>query len=417
MKSKLKNILFVIILLLVLLLLLSIFYGVFKIIKNSNRERNDSVESNFTYNFIKQTNKDYKNTNYLISPYSVEVALSMLREGAGTTTLEELNEVVPERDIEDIRINKRINVANALFIKDTYKNSISLNYKNKMKKDYNSELLVDKYETPKVINDWVNKETNGMIDKVVEDVSPDFVMGLANAVALDVEWKYQFDCSRTHKETFTANGKKIDAVMMRNSIKSYASYFDTDYETGVILPYHYYDKKTGEIDYSKDSELEFIGILPKTDIDSYIDKLDKNVIKEIYDNKKTSGDDLTINLKLPRFSYSFDYSKFKDGLKEMGLNSMFSSSADFSNIISSEQVSVGEAVHKTFIELNEKGTKAAAVTYFSLEKSSIELEKREVDITFDRPFIYMIKYKDEIVFFGVVYQPEEWTDKTITCTE
>ncbi len=406
MKSKIRNILFILVLLLTLLLLLSIFFSVFKVIKNSSVERDESMDNTFTFNMIREVNNNYKNTNYLISPYSIEVALSMVREGASSTTLEELEKVVPERDIEDIRIDKRINVANALFLKDTYKDSINLDYKNKLKNNYHSEILIDKYETPKVINDWVNKETSGMIDKVVDDIGKDFIMGLSNAVALDVEWKSEFDCNKTHKDIFTSNGKKIDVAMMSNSYKHSASYFDTDYEKGIILPYKDYNN----------SKLEFIGIIPKTDINSYINKMNDNVIKEIYDNKISSSSDLTINLKLPRFSYSFDYSDFKSGLEDMGLKDIFKSTADFSKI-SNMDLYINQAVHKTFIDLSEKGTKAAAVTYFGFDKSSIELDTNEVDITFDKPFIYMIKYNDEIVFFGVVYEPEEWTNKTITCKE
>ena len=417
MKSKLKNIMFIIILLVVLVLIISICYGVYKVISNSNVDEVDlPLDSNFKYNMIRQVNNDYKDTNYLISPYSIEVALSMVREGAGSSTLEELTDVVPKRKIEDIRIKNRINVANALFIKSTYSNDIKTDYKNKIKKDYNSKLLIDKFETPKVINNWVNKETDKMIDKVIDEIDPDFVMGIANALALDVEWKQSFECNRTYKEKFISNGKSFDVVMMNNSFRSEASYFDTQNEEGIILPYNYYNKKTGRVSNDEKSELEFIGIIPKSNISTYINSFDNNVLNNIINNKKEASSDLTINLKLPRFSYSFDYSDFMDGLKEMGLNEMFSANADFSEI-SNMDLYINKAVHKTYIDLNEKGTKAAAVTYFSFTKNAIEIDENAVDITFNKPFIYMIKYKDEIVFFGVVYEPEKWTNKTITCSK
>ena len=153
MKKKFKNLLFVLVLLMTLILLLSIFYGVYITISNSTENRSISNDNSFRFDMIKEVNKNYKNTNYLISPYSIEVALSMVRDGAYSTTLEELESVVPERKIEDIRIKKKINVANALFIKNDYGKNIKLDYKHKMKKNYNSKILVDKFDTPKVIND------------------------------------------------------------------------------------------------------------------------------------------------------------------------------------------------------------------------------------------------------------------------
>ena len=416
MKKKFKNLLFVLVLLMTLILLLSIFYGVYITISNSTENRSISNDNSFRFDMIKEVNKNYKNTNYLISPYSIEVTLSMVRDGAYSTTLEELESVVPERKIEDIRIKKKINVANALFIKNDYGKNIKLDYKHKMKKNYNSKILVDKFDTPKVINDWAKKETDGMIDDVVDDISPEFVLGIANAVALDVEWNSEFECNNTKRDIFISNGKNIDVAMMSNSYRNDASYFDTDNEKGVIIPYKYYDKKSGKEDYTKNSELEFIGILPKTDINSYIDKIDGNLFKIIEKNKKKAGSDLTIGVKIPRFSYSFDYSNFKEGLMDMGLKEMFTPSADFSRITDID-IYISKAVHKTFIDLNESGTKAAAVTYFGFEKNAIDIVENDVEISFNKPFIYMIKYKNEIVFFGVVYKPEKWTSSTIACKE
>ena len=108
MKKKFKNLLFVLVLLMTLILLLSIFYGVYVTISNSTENRPISNDSSFRFDMIREVNENYKNTNYLISPYSIEVALSMVRDGAYSTTLEELESGVPERKIEDIRIKKKI---------------------------------------------------------------------------------------------------------------------------------------------------------------------------------------------------------------------------------------------------------------------------------------------------------------------
>ena len=79
---------------------------------------------------------------------------------------------------------------------------------------------------------------------------------------------------------------------------------------------------------------------------------------------------------------------------------------------------VGEAIHKTHIDLNEKGTRAAAVTYFGMYKATgFMKEKEKAVITFNKPFIYMIKDAEtgELLFFGVVYEPNKWQGST--CSE
>ena len=111
---------------------------------------------------------------------------------------------------------------------------------------------------------------------------------------------------------------------------------------------------------------------------------------------------------------------FKEILISLGIKDAFDKDlADFTNIMPRNEeirnLYVGEAIHKTHIDLNEKGTKAAAVTYFGMYKSSgIAKEKEKVSIVFNKPFIYMIidHKTDELLFFGTVYEPNKWQGKT-----
>ena len=83
--------------------------------------------------------------------------------------------------------------------------------------------------------------------------------------------------------------------------------------------------------------------------------------------------------------------------------------------MNADNVYVSKAVHKTYIDLNEKGTKAAAVTYFGMDKaSSVAPTKKKVKIEFNKPFVYMIRDSKtkEILFFGVVRKPNEWKGST-----
>ena len=391
--------------------------------KDNNQSPTPVNETDYNLKLIKTVNNNNDKSNYLISPYSIEVALNMLREGANGNTLTEISNVIGNRTINDVIIKDHIGVANALFIKNEYKQYVLNNFMNTMTNKYNSEVLYDEFKTPNVINEWVNNKTNGMIDKILDRIDPDFVLGLANALAIDVEWPSSFECNKTTKDSFTkVDNKKMDTEMMHKSYDdSNAKYLKDDLAEGIILPYIKYNKKTGEID-ENGNGLEFIAILPKTDINTYINSLKEDTISNLIATTRESSEELEINLGLPRFKYDYQIEDFIDILKQMGIKDAFSqSTADFSNMMSDsplyENIYVGEAIHKTHIDLNEKGTKAAAVTYFGMFKNSALIETKEkeiINITFDKPFIYMIRDEKtkEMLFFGVVYEPNKWTGST-----
>ena len=136
---------------------------------------------------------------------------------------------------------------------------------------------------------------------------------------------------------------------------------------------------------------------------------------------------LHLQLSLPRFSYDFDLIQFKEVLESIGIKKMFDAEeANFNNIITKENrkkmdmgnLYIDTAIHKTYIDLNEKGTKAAAVTYFGFkDASAIREEFDTVSVNFNKPFIYMIRdtSSKEILLFGVVETPNKW--KGTTCEE
>ena len=135
-------------------------------------------------------------------------------------------------------------------------------------------------------------------------------------------------------------------------------------------------------------------------------------------NERVASDKLHINLSLPRFTYNYEVKDFKAVLKKLGIVDAFDEAkADFTKIIDNNELYVGEAIHKTKIELNEVGTKAAAVTYFGMfAKGMAPQDFEQIDIVFNKPFVYMIREKNtgEILFFGTVFEPNTW--KGTTCS-
>ena len=387
-------------------------------VKEPDKEPSVYTDTDFNLNFVKTVNSSQEG-NYLVSPYSVEIALNMLKEGATGESEKQILSVIGERKINDVTIPKRVGVANALFIKDIYKDYVSEEFVNKLKTDYDAEVLYDKFITPNVINNWVKEKTRDMIEKVIDDISPEFVLGIADAIAIDVNWASQFECNKTTGDEFEFdNDSKKKVEMMHKKFEFNASYFETENAKGVVLPYATYDEKGEEVYGSKDGKrLEFIAILPNGKASDYVEKLTTEELKAIDENKKNVNSKLNLELALPRFSYSFDLKNFMKVLQTMGIKDVFSKDdADLSGR-SKDATYIKAAKHKATISFANDGIKAAAVTVgigsggggnISFDYSW-EVPVEKIDLSFNKPFVYLIRDKDsgEVWFVGTVYEPIE----------
>jgi len=375
--------------------------------------KKENATDDYSIKLLREANNTYKD-NYLISPYSIKVALSMLKEGANGNTLNEIENLLKDTNINDIS-SVNVGVANAIFIKNQYKDYIEKDFQNLLTTKYYSEVLYDEFTTPDIINHWTDEKTNHMIPKLLDSVGKDFVLGLANALAIDVKWDKEFDCSNTTSEEFKGGSKVINTEMMHAEYEdSKFKYFENDDAQGIVLPYRE----------NENSNLEFIGILPNNDIDTYINNM---TLDDIDSNITKASNKIHINLSLPRFSYEFSMENkdFIAYLNNLGIKDAFDKEkADFTKIMTRENMYknafsnlyVSEAIHKTKIELNESGTKAAAVTYFGMAKYDAvpEGKPKVIDIKFNKPFIYIIRDSKtyEILFEGAVYNPNTWNGST-----
>lgn len=406
MKKKQISIIITLMIISIIILTLIFFRIIYSNLEEPNLD-NSSTNSSFDYSLIKETNKN-KSSNYLISPYSIKTVLSIIKDGADNSSLKELNDVMGNFRRANIISKNVIGDANLLLINKEYKDEINKNYVNKIEKNYDAEIKYSNI-TPNNINKWVDNKTNHMIPTLVDSVNPETIMAIINAISMKASWDSEFDCKNTHISEFnTIDGSIINTIMM---VSNDAQYIENDTAKGIIKKY-----KTYKNDDHKKVNLEFVAIMPNDGIDSYIENFNNEEFRILLSTKdKYKNED--VSLKLPRFKYNYNFSNLMNVLINMGIKSIFNEkTADLSKMTesNSKDLYIGSIKQKSYIEVNEKGTKASAATIATVDENAANVP---IDIEFDKPFIYIIKQSnsDDILFFGVVYTPTLANNETNFC--
>lgn len=361
--------------------------GLFNI---SNEKGYKSVENLF--NIVKKEGE-----NNMISPLSLQLALGMAVTGAdgetraeierfmncdtGTLTNKsfELFQMIDELGEES---ETKLSIANSMWIDKGMRATYISSFEDILRSDFKADIKeVVLSESENEINKWADEKTKGMIPKIVEDITPETKSILLNAVYFAGIWDDPFEKDFTKKEKFTlSNGNKIEVDMMNGFGDRY---FENE-EAFAVEKYY-------------EDGFSFIAIASKKDIEN-ID------VKDLLLNSEV--DCQQINLKLPKFKFDSDY-KLSGALKKLGINKAFDSeSADFSNM-STVPYFISDVFQKTAIEMDEEGTKAAAVTGIMLETCSIDM-RPIIDVVLDKPFMFMIiDDNGNIYFYGNIENPNK----------
>ncbi len=360
--------------------------------KESGTKPNISLNKNnkFDYKFIKQIES---NDNTLVSPLSMAYLLSMIQSGAKGSTLNELNIALDNYDLQPMEnIDSKISMANSMWINNRYKNDINNTFATALKINYHSEVLYDEFINADNINKWVSEKTYNMINELFPSDSVnsvDTIMALVNAIGINFKWDEEFDCNKTLMGNFLDK----NVYMMSSNEK----YIESDYYTGFIKDYE---------KLSDNSQYEFIGLLPKKDIQDVINNLSNDVIKKSITESEA-------NIQIPRFKYEYNVNNLKSILESLGIKDMFNKEkANFGGI--AEDIYVSSIVQKTYIDFMESGTKAAASSGGAFDIKSAAEEK---EVIFDKPFVYLIRKKESnnIYFIGTVNSPIEYDETKDVC--
>lgn len=331
-----------------------------------------------------------ENENSLISPLSVMLALSMTANGANTETREEMEELlgggIPLENLNEYLYSYvknlpnedeySLKLANSIWFRDSESLTVKEKFLQKNADYYGAAAYKAAFDgqTVKDINSWVKENTDGMIDKVVNEIDGDTVMYLINALAFDAQWQEPYKRGGISDGLFrTAAGSEKTVEMMSSEESKYLSD----------------GKAVGFIKDYKDGRYSFAALLPdeKVTVEDYIASLTGESLLQAI----RSAENMPVCARMPKFSYEYEI-KMNEALKALGMSAAFDSArADFSEMGKSAygNIYIGSVLHKTFVSIDEFGTKAGAVTTVEMKAESAA-EVSEKIVVLDRPFAYLI---------------------------
>ena len=341
-----------------------------------------NTQANFAVNLFKQSVNANKNQNILISPLSAEIVLSMAFNGAEGETKKEFEKLMDGLTTEQINkyLYSYINSLDDSKIKLNIDNSIWIRNGLQVKEDflkinknyYNADIFSTNFNADTVddINNWASDKTNGIIKDLLSynDIDKSTAMCLVNALLFDADWQEIYSHSDAI-QTFTNINGEEKTVQTLKALSSF--YYDDGKATGFNKNY------TGE-------NFSFVTLLPNKDINinDYINGLTGKELLKTLNNPMN----VFANTQMPEFSYDCNCDMLKT-LSDLGLPSAFNSAkANFEKICSN--LYINKFIHKTKISVNEVGTKAAAASAATMNKSAAL--PKEYEVIIDRPFVYMI---------------------------
>lgn len=345
-------------------------------------------EGSDTYDFalgLLRESADEKNT--LVSPLSVLSALAMAESGASGETLAQMEQAtgMGADELTDmlqaygaLAGDGPLRTANSVWLRDSDGLSVEDDFLATCGERLGAQVFSAPFDDSTVadVNAWVSEKTDEMIPQMLSQISDSAQVLLVNALAFDGGWEDPFDSALVSPDTFTCeDGTEQDVTMMHSAEDSY---LESELATGFVKPYEGYD-------------YAFVGLLPAegVSVEELLASLDGDALEELL----TPVAGAAAEIGLPKFTSSYE-AELTDALRSLGMTDAFDATrADFSRMGTSEQgpLYVGSVLHKTFVDVNEEGTRAAAATTVSMDGAAAPggpVEYHEVIL--DRPFVYLI---------------------------
>jgi serpin B len=364
-----------------------------------------SSADDFAFKVFKKISENEPYTNVFVSPLSISMALGMTLNGAAGETYDAMRNTLSLSGLTQDEINESykslvelltsidqqviMQIANSIW----YRNDIQVGqvFINTNKKYFNAVINPMNFDDPgtvNVINAWVKTSTNGKIEKIVERIERETIMFLINAIYFKGNWKHQFDKTKTRDDFFTKlSGSPVPCKMMNQEndfmfiSNEIFSMIDLPYGNGIFSMTIILPKDNRSI---KDA----LNFITKENLNSLIANLAK-AKKKLY---------------MPKFKLEYKIN-LNETLKALGMGIAFDGGrANFTKLYEGPgNAFISNVEHKTYVDVNEEGTEAAAVTSVEVGRTSID----DSIIRLDRPFIFMIREKNSncILFIGKMEDP------------
>ena len=357
-------------------------------------------------------NKTMGMNSRVVSPLSVTYLMSMLANGADGETQQQIlatlgwaGEGIQQPSLQDIndysrmliektaRLDKAVTVEIANYVAVNKEFKLNSKFQKSVERDYKAGVESLNFTSPstlKRINDWCNDRTHGMIPSIINELDPDAVSYLMNAIYFNGTWKDKFSKEETKQEMFRGYTRDIQYVDMMHRHGEYF-YADGDGYSAVSIPYG-------------NGAFRMTVILPieGSFLRDVMASMDGGKFQEL----QRSMEKCNVDLKIPRFTTEVDL-PLNDIISALGAPLIFSSQADFSQFARGDFY-VSKMFQKAKIEVSEEGTKAAAVTAAIMMMSAMRPEKkRNVVFHADSPFAYIISENST----GSIYFMGQYTGK------
>lgn len=347
-------------------------------------------EMGYSMNFFRNVlAKSSADANVAVSPYSAGVALSMLMEGAEGQTRTEIDNALNGCLFRNTDLgggdSVTVKSANSVWLDDDF--AVRNTYVSTLSKEYDALATTLSFadpETVRAINNWCSEHTEGMINGIIKELTPEMVMVLVNALYFKTPWLDPFEPRATREDVF--NGSKGSTTVPFMSKRMTCDYFEHDDNKVIRIPY-------------EGGRYSMYVLLPseKVGVSGIVPYMTENGLKELLSQMSPQ----TVRLSLPKFKVEHEMS-LVPVLQSMGITSAFSAAADLSGIARGP-LCVSDVLQKAVVDVDESGSEAAAVTAVIVKMTSIRVENVQ-EMKVDRPFYYMIADVDagRVLFAGRV---------------